>query len=51
MRLQLSTMLIQALVNGAVGIAAFVLVERGPEMVAARQLARARRRFAEGTDP
>jgi rod shape-determining protein MreD len=32
-RLQLSGALIQALVNGAVGISAFLLVERGPEMM------------------
>jgi rod shape-determining protein MreD len=32
-RLQLSGALIQAFVNGAVGITAFLLVERGPEMV------------------
>jgi hypothetical protein len=32
-RLQLSGALIQALVNGAVGITAFMLVERGPEMM------------------
>jgi rod shape-determining protein MreD len=32
-RFQLSGALIQALVNAAVGIAAFLLVERGPEMV------------------
>jgi rod shape-determining protein MreD len=31
-RLQLSGAIIQALVNGAVGISAFLLVERGPEM-------------------
>jgi rod shape-determining protein MreD len=33
MRFQLSGAMIQALVNGAVGITAFLLVERGPEMV------------------
>lgn len=33
MRLQLSGALIQALVNAAVGITAFLLVERGPEMM------------------
>lgn len=32
-RFQLSGAMIQALVNGAVGITAFLLVERGPEMV------------------
>ncbi len=32
-RLQLSGALIQALVNGAVGITVFMLVERGPEMM------------------
>lgn len=32
-RFQLSAAVIQALVNGAVGITAFLLVERGPEMV------------------
>ena len=32
-RLQLSGALIQALVNGAVGITAFMLVERAPEMM------------------
>jgi rod shape-determining protein MreD len=31
-RMQYSTTLVQAFVNGAVGIAAFLLVERGPEM-------------------
>jgi rod shape-determining protein MreD len=32
-RMQYSTVLVQAFVNGAVGIAAFLLVERGPEML------------------
>lgn len=32
-RFQLSGAVIQALVNGAVGITAFLLVERGPEMI------------------
>ncbi len=31
-RMQYSSTVVQALVNGAVGIAAFLLVERGPEM-------------------
>ena len=47
-RFQLSGAMIQALVNGAVGIAAFLLVERGPEMVQRGNLRRSssvRRRY------
>jgi rod shape-determining protein MreD len=48
MRFQLSAVMIQALVNGAVGITAFLLVERGPEMVQRGNLRRSssvRRRY------
>jgi rod shape-determining protein MreD len=48
MRFQLSGAMIQALVNGAVGITAFLLVERGPEMVQRGNLRRSssvRRRY------
>jgi len=47
-RFQLSGAMIQALVNGAVGIAAFLLVERGPEIVQRGNLRRSssvRRRY------
>jgi rod shape-determining protein MreD len=46
--LKLSVVLLQALVNGLVGVAAFLLVENGPEMMARRRLRRAsltKRRF------
>lgn len=48
MRFQLSAVMIQALVNGAVGITAFLLVERGPEMIQRGNLRRSssvRRRY------
>ncbi|MFL6279207.1 MAG: rod shape-determining protein MreD [Vicinamibacterales bacterium] len=47
-RLQISGAMIQALVNGAVGIAAFLVVERGPEMAQRGNLRRStsvRRRY------
>ena len=47
-RFQLSGAMLQALVNGAVGIAAFLLVEHGPEMVQRRNMRRSssvRRRY------
>jgi rod shape-determining protein MreD len=37
---QYSAMLVQALVNGLVGIIAFVIVERGPEAVQRRRMSR-----------
>lgn len=46
--LQLSAVLAQALVNGLVGVAAFLLVERGPEAMARRRMRRgtlSKRRF------
>ena len=45
---KLSAVLLQALVNGLIGIVAFVLVENGPQMVANRRMRRAslsKRRF------
>ncbi|HEX5476051.1 MAG TPA: rod shape-determining protein MreD [Vicinamibacterales bacterium] len=45
---QYSAVLVQALVNGVVGVAAFVIVEHGPEMLARRRMRRAsfsKRRF------
>ncbi len=47
-RMQYSSTIVQALVNGAVGIAAFLLVERGPEMFQRdnwRRSASSRRRY------
>jgi rod shape-determining protein MreD len=46
--LKLSVVLVQALVNGLIGVAAFVLVEHGPQVVANRRVRRAslsKRRF------
>jgi rod shape-determining protein MreD len=46
--LKLSAVLLQALVNGLIGVAAFVIVENGPEMMARRRMRRAslsKRRF------
>jgi rod shape-determining protein MreD len=39
--LKLSALLIQALLNGLIGVAAFVLVENGPQVVANRRMRRA----------
>ena len=46
--LKLSAVLLQALVNGLIGIAAFLLVENGPQVLANRRMRRAslsKRRF------
>jgi rod shape-determining protein MreD len=46
--LQLSAVLAQALVNGLIGVAAFLLVERGPEAMTRRRMRRgtlSKRRF------
>ena len=43
-----STLLVQSLVNGLIGVAAFLLVENGPGMLANRRMRRAgmsKRRF------
>ena len=47
-RLQWSATLIQALVNGLVGVTAFMIVERGPEAMQRRRMSRgsfSRKRF------
>ena len=46
-RMQYSAVLVQALVNGLIGILAFVLVERGPDMMQRRnwRTASSRRRY------
>jgi rod shape-determining protein MreD len=46
--LQMSTVLVQAMVNAVIGVAAFMIVEKGPDLVQRRQMRRAsfsRRRF------
>jgi hypothetical protein len=46
--LQMSTVLVQALVNAVIGVAAFMIVEKGPDLVQRRQMRRAsfsKRRF------
>jgi rod shape-determining protein MreD len=46
--LKMSTVLVQALVNAVIGITAFMIVEKGPDMVQRRQMRRAsfsKRRF------
>lgn len=40
-----SSIAVEAAVNGAIGITAFLVVERGPEAVQRRRLQRGRRRF------
>jgi hypothetical protein len=47
-RMQYAAVLIQAIVNGGVGIAAFLLVEKGPDLLQRRHSRRAtlsRRRY------
>jgi hypothetical protein len=40
-----SSIAVEAVVNGAIGITAFLVVERGPEAMQRRRLQRGRRRF------
>jgi len=39
--LRMSTVLVQALVNAVIGILAFAVVERGPDLIQRRQMRRA----------